>query len=162
MGIIKVKMTKINHGGAFIPVIPLSGSLIGTKREQFTFVTGRQNFLQIKNDQNCSKFRGHFLSTALNSKSEQQITEELLNDLSFEKKDSKNLNSKVFRLFFFNLDLFSQSLSLLKINNLLYFFRRSQLLKLLLGVIEILIKKSASDSDNKGVSKKFILLLILA
>jgi hypothetical protein len=83
-------MTKINHGGAFIPVIPLSGSLIGTKREQFTYVTGRQNFLQIKNDQNCSKFRGHFLSTALSSKSEQQITEELLNDLSFEKKDSKN------------------------------------------------------------------------
>jgi len=99
-------MTKINHGGAFIPVIPLSGSLIGTKREQFTFVTGRQNFLQIKNDQNCSKFRRQFLSTALNSKSEQQITEELLNDLSFEKKDSENFldnlspKAKKFVIFF--------------------------------------------------------------
>ena len=151
-------MTKINHGGAFIPVIPLSGSLIGTKREQFNFVTGRQNFLQIKNDQNCSKFRGHFLSTALNSKSEQQITEELLNDLSFEKKDSKNFldnlspKAKKFVIFFATVisALLSWVITPTKSKTL------SLLVSFVTGSIVYLVLQKINPKNTHGAQKKIL------
>ena len=151
-------MTKINHGGAFIPVIPLSGSLIGTKREQFTFVTGRQNFLQIKNDQNCSKFRGHFLSTALNSKSEQQITEELLNDLSFEKKDSKNFldnlspKAKKFVIFFATVisALLSWVITPTKSKTL------SLLVSFVTGSVVYLVLQKINPKNTHGAQKKIL------
>jgi len=84
-------MTRIERGGAFVPVISFGGNLAGLKKEPITPFSGRQNSLQLKYEQNCSKFSRNIFNKGLTAKSEQQIAEELLNDLSFEKKDSSNL-----------------------------------------------------------------------
>jgi len=83
-------MTRIDRLGAFVPVIPFGGNLTGYKKDPFTSFSGRQSALQIKFDQNCIKFNRNVFNKSLSAKSDQQIAEELLNDLSFEKKDSKN------------------------------------------------------------------------
>ena len=83
-------MSIIERGGAFVPVIPIGGNLVGLKKETGISFSGRQGFLQLRHEQNSSKFNRSLLNKGLNSKSEKQIAEELLNDLSFEKKDSIN------------------------------------------------------------------------
>lgn len=88
-------MSIIDRGGAFVPVIPFGGNLTVLKKEPVTSFSGRQNILHLKYDQNCFKFSRNLLSKGLNSKSEQQIAEELINDLSFEKKDSNSYIDKM-------------------------------------------------------------------
>jgi hypothetical protein len=83
-------MSRMEHSGAFVPVIQFRGNLPGLKKEPVTLFSGRQSSIQLKNEQNCFRFRRNIFNKGLNLKSEQQIAEELLNDLSFEKKDSKN------------------------------------------------------------------------
>ncbi len=83
-------MTRIEHSRAFVPVIQFRGNLPGLKKEPVTLFSGRQSSLQLKNEQSYFRFRRNIFNKGLNLKSEQQIAEELLNDLSFEKKDSKN------------------------------------------------------------------------
>jgi len=76
--------------GAFVPVIHFGGNVAGLKKEPVLSLSGRQSFLQLRHEQSCSKYNRTFFTKGLNSKSEKQIAEELLNDLSFEKKDSNN------------------------------------------------------------------------
>lgn len=83
-------MTRIEHGGAFVPVIQFRGNLPGLKKEPLALFSGRQSSLQFKSEQNCFRFSRNSFNKGLSLKSDQQIAEELLNDLSFEKKTSDN------------------------------------------------------------------------
>jgi len=83
-------MTRIEHGGAFVPVIQFRGNLPGLKKEPLALFSGRQSSLQFKSEQNCFRFSRNSFNKGLSLKSDQQIAEELLNDLSFEKKTSNN------------------------------------------------------------------------
>mmetsp|Transcript_67168 Transcript_67168/g.98279 ORF Transcript_67168/g.98279 Transcript_67168/m.98279 type:complete len:1088 (+) Transcript_67168:74-3337(+) len=82
-------MTKVDRLGAFVPVIPFGGNLANCAKDPFTSFSGRQTALQIKFHQTCYRFNSDIFNKGLNSKSDQQIAEELLNDLNFEKKESK-------------------------------------------------------------------------
>ena len=46
-------MTRIEHGGAFVPVIQFRGNLPGLKKEPLALFSGRQSSLQFKSEQNC-------------------------------------------------------------------------------------------------------------
>ena len=112
-------MSRMEHSGAFVPVIQFRGNLPGLKKEPVTLFSGRQSSIQLKNEQNCFRFRRNIFNKGLNLKSEQQIAEELLNDLSFEKKNSKNYlenispSSKNFLILFATIvsAIFSESMS---------------------------------------------------
>ena len=83
-------MTRFEHCGAFVPVIQFRGNLPGLKKEPMTLFSSRQSSLQFKSEQNCFRFSRNSFNKGLSLKSDQQIAEELLNDLSFEKKTSNN------------------------------------------------------------------------
>jgi hypothetical protein len=151
-------MARIDRGGAFVPVIPFSRNVTGFKREQLISFSGRQNFSPLKYDQSSPKFSRDLLSKSLNSKSELQIAEELLNDLNVERKSSKNyidLLSPVAKKFLIIFATISSAFfswvvipSKGKIISLLFSFVAG-------GLVYFLLQKFNSR-DTSGVQKKIL------
>lgn len=151
-------MARIDRGGAFVPVIPFSRNVNGFKREQLISFSGRQNFSPLKYDQSSPKFSRNLLSKSLNSKSELQIAEELLNDLNVERKSSKNyidLLSPVAKKFLIIFATISSAFfswviipSKGKIISLLFSFVAG-------GLVYFLLQKFNSR-DTSGVQKKIL------
>jgi len=114
--------------------------------------------LQIKNEQNCSKFNRNVFNKGLNSKSEQQIAEELLNDLSFEKKNSTNYldnispSAKKFLILFATITsaVFSWVITPSKGKTVSFLF------SFITGSIVYLILQKINTKNTNGAQKKIL------
>ena len=151
-------MARIEHGGAFVPVIQFRGNLPGLKKEPVTLFSGRQSSLQLKSEQNCFKFSRNIFNKGLSLKSDQQIAEELLDDLSFEKKASTNYlsdmspSSKNFLIIFATIAsaIFSWVITPSKGKMISFLF------SFITGSVVYFVMQKFNPKNTKGAQKKIL------